>query len=299
MGGPADRCWLARPAYVRKANYDSFVVLRDGTLLWAYHSSEHETDFVIRSKDGGKTWEPWSRIVDRAPFDDAGGNQNCMTELKDGTILWPMRLGPASSKIKERDAASGAWQGPPHWTTYVYRSTDGGRTWGEKSPLQEWATETNLLALAANEPQDIAAADEQRQGSVGKRVFLADSSDGGRTWEDFRPVRREGTGAMDIVFGEAHGHMVELSDGTVVLVHERRYPYEVGDVRARVSRDQGKTWAPEAYRLSPGHGYAASVVLPDDTIVTALGNTPLNKQGRSADGKWYAQVVRWRLERGD
>ena len=258
------RTWEARridvgsldPPTSERANYDSFVVLRDGTLLWAYHSSEHETDFVIRSKDGGKTWEPWSRIVDRAPFDDAGGNQNCMTELKDGTILWPMRLGPASSKIKERDAASGAWQGPPHWTTYVYRSTDGGRTWGEKSPLQEWATETNLLALAsggllaairyqryaeapipANEPQDIAAADEQRQGSVGKRVFLADSSDGGRTWEDFRPVRREGTGAMDTVFGEAHGHMVELSDGTVVLVHERRYPYEVGDVRARVSRD--------------------------------------------------------------
>ena len=320
------RTWEARlidvgsldPPTAERANYDSFVVLRDGTLLWAYHSSEHETDFVIRSKDGGKTWEPWSRIVDRAPFDDAGGNQNCMTEFKDGTILWPTRLGPASSKIKERDAASGTWQGPPHWTTYVYRSTDGGRTWGEKSPLQEWGTETNLLALASggllaairyqryaeapaptNEPEDIAAADQQRQGSVGKRVFLADSSDGGRTWEDFRPVRREGSGLMDIVFGEAHGHMVELSDGTVVLAHERRYPYEVGDVRARVSRDQGQTWAPEAYRLSPGHGYAASVVLPDDTIVTALGNTPLNKEGRSVDGKWYAQVVRWRLERAD
>ena len=320
------RTWETRPIDVgsldpptsERANYNSFVVLRHGTLLWAYHSSEHETDFVIRSKDGGNTWEPWSRIVDRAPFDAAGGNQNCMTELKDGTILWPTRLGPASSKIKERDPASGTWQGPLHWTTYVYRSNDGGRTWGEQSLLQEWGTETNVLALAsggllaairyqryaeaptpANEPKDIAAADQQRQGSVGKRVFLADSTDRGRTWAGFRPVRRERTGAMDIVFGEAHGHLVQLSDGTVVLVHERRYPYEVGDVRARISRDQGQTWAPESYRLSPGHGYAASVVLPDDTIVTALGNTPLNKGGRSADGKWYAQVVRWRLDPND
>lgn len=92
---------------------------------------------------------------------------------------------------------------------------------------------------------------------------------------------------------------MQLSDGTVVLAHERRYPYEAGDVRARVSRDGGQTWAPEVYRLSTGHGYAASVVLPDDTIVTALGNTPLNEKGRSADGKWYAQVVRWRLNRGE
>ena len=124
----------------------------------------------------------------------------------------------------------------------------------------------------------MAAADQQRQGSVGKRVFLADSADGGRTWTGFRPVKREDTVTADIVFGEAHGHLVQLSDGTVVLVHERRYAYDVGDVRARVSRDEGQTWAPEAYRLSPGHGYAASVVLADDTMVTALGNTPLNQR---------------------
>ena len=304
------------PPASERANYDSFVVLRDGSLLWAYHLPEHETDFVIRSVDGGKTWEPCSRIVDRSPFDDAGGNQNCMTELRDGTILWPTRLGPARGAIEKQ--AQGPWQGPAHWTTYVYRSTDSGRSWADKSLLQEWGTETNLLELAsggllaairyqryaeapapANEPAEVVAADQQRQGSVGKRVFLADSSDGGRTWTNFRPVKREGTGTMDIVFGEAHGHLVQLSDDTVVLAHERRYPYEVGDVRARVSRDQGQTWAPEAYRLSPGHGYAASVVLPDDTIVTALGNTPLNKGGRSVDGKWYAQVVRWRLDRRD
>ena len=303
------------PPASERANYDSFVVLRDGTLLWAYHPPERETDFVVRSTDGGRTWHPWSQVEDRAPFGAAGGNQNCMTELEDGTILWPTRLGPTRSQVKERDPATDTWQGPPHWTTYVYRSTDGGRTWGQQSLLQEWGTETNLLQLAsggllaairyqryaqapapANEPAEVASADQRRQGSIGKRVFLADSADAGRTWTDFRPVRRAETAAMDIVFGEAHGHLVQLSDGTVVLAHERRYPYVVGDVRARVSRDEGKTWAPQTYRLSPGHGYAASVVLPDGTIVTALGNTPLNERGRSVDGKWYAQVVRWRLD---
>ena len=42
------------PPASERANYDSFVVLRDGTLLWAYHSPEHETDFVIRSLTEGK-----------------------------------------------------------------------------------------------------------------------------------------------------------------------------------------------------------------------------------------------------
>jgi hypothetical protein len=301
-----------------RANYDSFVVLRDGTLLWAYHSPELETDFVVRSVDGGRTWQPWSQIIDRSPFGSAGGNQNSMTELADGTILWPTRLGPPRSELKKGNAVEEEWRGPAHWTTYVYRSTDGGRSWEEKTLLQEWGTETNLLELVSgqllaairyqryahapapgNEPKEIAAADQQYQGTVGKRVFLADSSDTGHTWKNFRPVRLEDSQEMDIAFGEAHGHLVQLSDGTVVLVHERRYPYEVGDVRARVSHDQGQTWAPETYRLSAGHGYAASVVLPDDTIVTALGNTPLNEKGRSVDGKWYAQVVRWQLPRSD
>ena len=129
---------------------------------------------------------------------------------------------------------------------------------------------------------------------VGKRVFLADSADGGRSWQNFRPLWRQTDGPMDLEFGQAHGHMVQLSDGTVVLVVEDRYPYPEGDVRARISRDGGQTWLPEVYHLSPGHGYGGSVVLEDDTIVTALGNTPLDERGRPT-GSYTAQVVRWRL----
>ena len=49
------------------------------------------------------------------------------------------------------------------------------------------------------------------------------------------------------------------------------------------------------YRLSSGTGYGASSVTSDGVIVTVCGNTPLSTEtAGTVDGKWYAQVVRWR-----
>lgn len=294
---------------MRAKNYDSFGVLRDGTLLWAYRADDPPTDFLLRSTDGGESWHSWSRLENLSPFIRAGGNQNCMLELRDGTLLWPTIMAAQHAYDKE-DASK-----PPP-TTYVFRSTDGGKSWEEKHSLQQWGTETNLLELhdgrllaairyqrryqappPQNEPPSLLedhARREIQKSTVGKRVFLSDSADGGRSWQNFRPVWRQTDGPMDLEFGQAHGHMVQLSGGTVVLVVEDRYPYPEGDVRARISRDGGQTWLPEVYHLSAGHGYGASVVLEDDTIVTAVGNTPLDERGRP-DGEYTAQVVRWRL----
>ena len=128
----------------------------------------------------------------------------------------------------------------------------------------------------------------------GKRVFFADSDDGGCTWQNFRPLQRVPGGKMELKNGEAHGHAVQLADGRVVLAHECRYPYEQGDVRARVSHDDGQTWQPQVYRLSNGHGYAGSVVLDDGTLVTVLGNTLLDSCGRPVS-PYRGKILRWRL----
>ena len=295
---------------MRASNYDSFGVLRDGTLLWAYRADDPPTDFLLRSTDGGESWHSWSRLKNLSPFIRAGGNQNCLLELRDGTLLWPTIMAAQHAYDHNEDVSK-----PPP-TTYVFRSTDGGKSWEEKHSLQQWGTETNLLELhdgrllaairyqrryeappPQNEPPSLIedhARREIQKATVGKRVFLSDSADGGRSWQNFRPVWRQMDGPMDLEFGQAHGHMIQLSDGTVILVVEDRYPYPEGDVRARISHDGGQTWAPEVYHLSPGHGYGASVVLEDDTIVTALGNTPLDERGRPI-GSYTAQVVRWRL----
>ena len=295
-------------AVLSHRNYDSFGVLRDGTLLWGYLASDPDTDFLLRSTDGGQSWQPWSQLDRLSPFTRAGGDQNCLLELRDGTLFWPTILAAQEDYAQDKSAP------PP--TTYVFRSNDGGKTWDEKHALQEWGTETNLVELedgrllaairyqrAAESPRPASEPDyliedwkqrEMQKSIVGKRVFLSDSEDRGRNWKGFRSIWREPGGPMDLDFGQAHGHLVRLSDGTVVLVVEDRYPE--GDVRARISRDGGQTWLPEVYHLSPGHGYGASVVLSDDTIVTALGNTPLDDRGRPVGSGFTAQVVRWRLK---
>jgi hypothetical protein len=282
-------------------------VLEDGTLLWAFldHSelNGRATEcYVIRSEDRGETWEGPAKF-DKSPFPSIGSSSNRMTELPDGTVLWPQRIGLTGAEIdrkREENETSGRPVKASTVTgTYVFRSTDGGRTWGDRTPLPDWSFETTILRLhsggliAAIRYQPFFEMDTPLAG-LGKRVFLADSEDGGRTWVDFRPVRRVPDGPADVEFGEAHGELSQLSDGTLVLTHDRRYPRDQARLLARISRDQGQTWIPQVYNLTLaggtvlgssergyGTGYASSLVLEDDTIVTMTG---------------AGTCVRWRVE---
>ena len=75
-----------------------------------------------------------------------------------------------------------------------------------------------------------------------------------------------------------------MSDGTLILTTDHRYPRHEAQVLARISHDEGRTWSAEVYHLTRaggsvlgssikgyGTGYASSVVLEDDTIVTMTG----------------------------
>ena len=274
---------------------DAFGVLRDGTLLWAFEENptapvvDEPTRecYVIRSEDRGDTWDG-PVTIDRQGFPTAGNNSNRMTELPDGTVLWPVRLGLTSAEIaKARPGPS--LEASSVVGSHVFRSTDLGRTWGDTTPLPDWCWENTLLRLssgrlvAALRYQPLADVDTQ-WSKHRKTVFFADSQDNGRTWQDFRPLRRTADGPSELVNGECHGELSELSSGTLVVTYDHRYPYERQQVLARVSHDQGQTWSAEVYNLTRaggsilgsstrgyGSGYTSSVVLEDDTIVTMTG----------------------------
>ena len=195
---------------------DSFGILRDGTLLWAFRQAAdgcgvaglEAESYMIRSQDGGRSWQGPVR-VDKAPFPSIGNSSNRMTELTDGTVLWPQRLGATSTRQKKiRQAAERSlqpWTETPYTATYVLRSTDGGRSWGERTPLPDWSAETTLLRLHSGrliaairyQPSFWSAEMLDRQLRArpslyedgfqpSKRVYLADSEDAGHTWTHFR-----------------------------------------------------------------------------------------------------------------
>ncbi len=82
----------------------SFGVLKDGALLWAFEQDvaglEKEC-YVIRSEDAGETWEGPAKL-DKSPFPSVGNCSNRMTELPDRTVLWPQRPGLTPDEFERK-----------------------------------------------------------------------------------------------------------------------------------------------------------------------------------------------------
>ena len=232
-----------------------------------------------------------------------------MTQLRSGTIVLPVAQ---SSNVPEGQAQ--VWgKDALHC---VFRSDDGGRTWPHAAETHEGCYETHILesqngdllaalryqrSIRRDNPSELldlwADPDGAQVGApLYKRVFLADSTDQGATWSNLRGLMTADEKPV-VEYGQCHGQLVQVPDGRVVLVHDNRYPGENAEVIARVSGDNGQTWQPQAYHVSFGMGYPASVVLDDGTIVTVTGNTPMySPQGLAiGDHTWSVAAIRWRL----
>ena len=274
-------------------------VLRDGTFINA--SSEEGGVNVYRSDDDGRTYEAGGRIEQQ-------GGVESMTELADGSLLCPL---PGSDFLR------------------VFRSGDGGRTWSDGSPVcpggEPHIVELQsgrLLALVRHNPR--VGAGNWRQcfgnelpwrlwmralqrsdiGSYVKRILLADSEDGGLTWDNVRP----GTFLLE----EMHGSAIQLPDDRLVMFHTHRVPPLAGGERAKVSKDEGKSWEPEMYYLNSARsvpGYSASCVLPPHLgdgkpgmILTVVGERSERNWGHEGvqptpEGIEFMprfQAIRWR-----
>jgi hypothetical protein len=126
-----------------------------------------------------------------------------------------------------------------------------------------------------------------------KHVFLADSIDEGRSWQDLRQ--------LTTAFGQCYGFPVGLSDGTAVVLHDHRYPGEISSGRAMVSPDEGVNWNDEVYSTHYGlgiAGYNQTFVLEDDLMLTVAGTCDELKSRQSWDaavGKSDIWAIRWKL----
>jgi len=233
--------------------------LSDGTVIaatvsytWAgdtYSGEDWEADtYVLRSGDQGQTWsEP--RKLETTPFDWLYPFGRPV-ELGDGSVLLSGYGAYLDRAAKEKVDARGH-------TSFVVRSRDGGKTWGEYA---EVARRFNEICLARLPSGKLVAALRGDTGSTS----LSFSTDDGRTWS--KPDQATGR-------AEHPADLLVLSDGNLLMSYGVRHePY---GVQAMLSRDEGRSWDRKRKILlawDGDHGdlgYPVSVQRADGKIVTA------------------------------
>jgi hypothetical protein len=238
--------------------------------------------YVTRSKDSGYTWEVPVR-VDIAPF--TFGMPWGQAELPSGTVLMAVLTAythhPAWGNIFRPPEERG-------FHGYVFRSKDGGKTWGDRSLVGKHEdNETHLLTLPSGKL--LAAIRSGRAGSFTGGVHVSESFDEGRTWHDLGEVTEP--------YVHSPGQLLRLRDGRILLTYgDRRAPFY--GVQAMLSRDEGKTWEREnRFQLvwdapNTDCGYPTSIELPDNRIFTVYYQVDdLEKAPASAKAK----AVIWKI----
>ncbi|MHB8902210.1 MAG: sialidase family protein [Thermoguttaceae bacterium] len=202
--------------------------------------------WVLRSADGGRTWEQrdrfpeaepgWSQYI---PFGDiwAGQDGGLHVSCYQGHYAEP-------SRSSRTDA----------WRSWHLRSDDDGWTWKAVSVIGPRHNETDILFLGGS--RWLAAARAER-------MELVRSDDNGATWQKPQPVTEK---------NEINGHLARLSDGRLLLTYGVRVDGRRG-VCAKLSADEGRKWTAPlrlAHAVDQADcGYPSSVQLPGGTIVTA------------------------------
>lgn len=231
--------------------HPSIAQLSDGTLVcslftytgWPVESvdpSEVTGMAVVRSFDGGQTWEKTPRRMPLVPF-EGGGTDGPPLELPDGSVLL---AGYGKNEELARHVIG------------VFRSTDSGATWQHLS--------TVVADHDQHEPSMVRLDDGRLVMITRPESAITWSSDNGRTW----------TPPATFGFrGYAHTLLL-LNDGTLLCHYGC---YNAGNLRAIFSTDGGQTWVAPAkghgFLIDRTYGYSRSCLMPDGCAYLAYIGT--------------------------
>jgi Neuraminidase (sialidase) len=223
--------------------------LNDGTVVLAYviasgydqsgerfkgNRNERIFDgvYLIFSKDNGQTWTKPVRDETIKKFYSpvtgaAVSPYGKIVQLRDGTVLMAVYFDFYGDRGHE---------------SWVFRSKDNGKSWGEPAVMGKHYNETGIAAL--RDGRVLAALRSEKGG----HLAITESSDQGKTWSE--PVQVTGD-------SEHPGDLIQLRDGRILLTYgERNAPR---GARAILSAD-GRKW-----------DNSKPIVLADDAPVTDCG----------------------------
>jgi Neuraminidase (sialidase) len=249
--------------------------------VWQAGEVRDSPIIVSRSEDGGVTWSDAATIDHSAIPEPSVHPNGRIVQLPDGTLLMNILTCWAA------DGGELGYNRERGFASYLLRSRDDGRTWGEPSLIgRDNMIETSFACAPSG---TLAAAIRHYPPGQAHDVWLAESEDDGYTWGTPRPVTRPGDHPADLVW---------LRDGRLLLVYgQRRVPC---GVRAMISHDGGKTWDEEhkltlaAEGTTTDTGYPSAVQLDDGQVLVVYylheSTGPFIQPGEHVSGPMAAAI---------
>jgi len=194
---------------------------------------------VYRSTDHGKTWQAQKTVIHK----DSKGNVPSMHMNEHGITL-------RHGKHKGRLLRPSRWYAgknerarwPQHYTNAIY-SDDGGKTWQASEPFPENGTGEAAVAELSDGRIYYNSRVHWQENPRNTRRRSAISTDGGRTWTDWKIVDALPDGPQDTNYG-CMGGLVRLPvRGRDILVYSNcDSPRGRRRITVWVSFDGGGTW---------------------------------------------------------
>lgn len=278
-------------------------LLADGTLITTCHllgDDLHNNTWTClmgfrRSTDRGRTWETeWITVEDLHPGARHVNVSRNVLEMEDGSI----RLGVSSH-----------WPGDGSFPcrNWFFKSTDGGKTWSDKSPVTvnyaapvntSFFNETDMHRFGSGRiiavsrfssvyPKQDTTAPPGEEGGTHLRIFALDEAT--LKWTEESEF---------LGYHNVHPQLLELRDGRLLCSHGVRF-FPFG-AQAVLSADEGRTWDVDHpcvlawFSWNSSCGYPHTVEMPDGSLLTAY-TTRRYPGDRDQEDELFSEVVRWRL----
>ena len=289
------------PEFAHAVNQVSIIKLQNGELFmgfneerYPFHADSGQSCF-IKSKDGGKTWDPATKKI-IWPYTDFMGNWDCaFAQIADGTILMHTRVcnfiapwgikpaegaqGFGGSQLISRMMRRRLWR----QTGYsLLKSKDNGDTWTDPIPVNTTPVITEGASAGiggggysvggSGAGHIIELPDgglifglHGRVGSGSTRSFLLRSDDGGDNWEYCATMAYDPAGIITFI----EPGITRLKSGRLVCLYRvSRQPGRRDNMWTNYSDDDGSTWSPP--KRTSLWGYPADTLQLQDGRVLAV-----------------------------
>ena len=289
------------PELGHACNQVSIVALQNGEVLMGFNEERYPVhadsgqSCLIKSKDGGRSWDPSSKQV-IWPYTAFMGNWDCaFAQVSDGTILMHTRvcnfIAPTGIKSEGDQALGLPPPGMPErlkrQTGYaILKSSDDGNTWSEPVEVNTNPVHSSVLGpyscggsgaghiielpdggLLMPLQGNLGTAGLGESAAETERCFLLRSDDGGDNWEYWSTVAYDPASIIEFM----EPGMTRLRDGRLVcLMRTSHKPNRQDNMWWVHSEDDGITWSPP--KRTPLWGYPADLLqLADGRVLAVYG----------------------------